>query len=398
MITETDRKSRAWTTGRFLLAVLFALLVAARALPTDASPLRAAQAQARLHFEGYLLAQGPDKWLIADYSVFVDNNTVLLEQRGPAKIGAWVIVSATYLGTGGIHADVIEVERPAGQPGPAVQFAGVLNKQAEGTWSVAGTLFEISPDTRILGDPVSDDLVKVTAEQRGAVLWALEIEMVAKATDKVPVEFEGIIEQMDQDRWTISGSVVIITPDTEIIGTPAVGKGVEVRANVAADGALLARLIRVLDEPAEVTLGALVAAIVPAATGGPAARWDLIVFPAKLGADPLSAEARVDGNTLVDESRAVARPGQWVEIQALPVGAGRYQADQIRVEQPVPVRLTGRVDRLSEGTAGAGWWQVTGRPVWVGERVLAASTFQAGSMVSVEGVLLGNGVIWVEQW
>jgi len=389
----TDHKWRAWRVGRFLLAALFVLLASVQTLPIGASPLL--NAQPRLQFEGYLLAQGPDKWLIANYSVFVDDNTVLLEQRGPAKIGAWVIVSATYLESGGVHADVIEVERPVGQPAPAVQFAGVLQKQAEETWSVAGTPFQLSPDARILGDPRSDDLVKVTAEQRGAVLWALEIETIARATSAAPVEFEGIIEQMAPEEWSISGSTVRIVPDTEIIGAPAPGKGVEVRAEAGADTALEARLIRVLDEPAEVTLGALVAAIVPAASG--VQSWDLIVFPDRPGADPLLAEARVDGNTLVDESRAVARPGQWVEVQALPVGDDQYQADQIRVEQPVPVQLTGRVEQLADKAIGSGWWQVAGRPVWVGDRALAAGVARAGSLVSVEGVLLGNGVIWAER-
>ena len=43
-------------------------------------------------YEGLLRAIGPGKWLVGEIGVLVDQQTILIEKRGKAEIGAWVIV------------------------------------------------------------------------------------------------------------------------------------------------------------------------------------------------------------------------------------------------------------------------------------------------------------------
>jgi len=58
------------------------------------------------------------------------------------------------------------------------------------------------------------------------------------------VEFTGLVEAMAPEAWTVSGQVVGITPQTEILGTIAVGDSVKVEAEVGPDGVLMAREIK----------------------------------------------------------------------------------------------------------------------------------------------------------
>jgi len=110
--------------------------------------------------------------------------------------------------------------------------------------------------------------------------------------------------------------------------------------------------------------------------------WDLIVFPPSEYAEPVIGTARVNANTLVDESRAVAQPGQWVEVQGITIGPDQYQADVMRLDQPVPVAISGEL-------RAAG--------VWLGSSRLARLADQAEGEVLIRGLRLGNGVVWAER-
>jgi hypothetical protein len=80
----------------------------------------------------------------------------------------------------------------------------------------------------------------------------------------------------------------------------------------------------------------------------------MIVFPDEPWANPFATLMYVNGNTLVDERRAAARPGQWAEVTALPLGGDEYQADRIRLEQPVPI--TGSASESQTATISSTPW------------------------------------------
>ncbi|MCX6031502.1 MAG: DUF5666 domain-containing protein [Chloroflexi bacterium] len=420
---DRSRPDKGWVLKVLTAAAVILLLTAAQGLPGRTAESSRTSGAPDVRFEGYLMAQGPDKWLVGDYSVIVDQQTTVIEKNGRAEVGAWLAVWANTDGAGGLRAELIYVTRPAGQNGPIVQISGALTKKQNPWWVVHNVPVKITPETLIPEDPQTGWIIWVMAEQHGLDLWALSVAVIAKTPDAVPVEFEGTLEQIEPERWLVSGRWVRISAQTTILGgPPAVGQAVEIAATLASDGSPVAYLARIVPPDEAVTLEALVAAITPDADGGQV--WDMIVFPPGQWANPIATLVHVNGNTFVDESRAVARQGQWAEVTALPLGAQEYQADQIRLDQPIPVTVSGDLAPVSgaegeadgrmagkdEATSAAGagralpkadtagsWYRLQGRPVWVPQAgpSLAARQYQDGA--SLEGILLGNGVIWAKQ-
>ncbi len=81
----------------------------------------------------------------------------------------------------------------------------------------------------------------IAAERRQEAAAIAELQ---RRVDRLRVE--GIIEQVGDDAWMISGLNVRIGPDTRIEGTPRPGARVEAVLNAPGDGSLVAVLLRVL--------------------------------------------------------------------------------------------------------------------------------------------------------
>jgi hypothetical protein len=145
-------------------------------------------------------------------------------------------------------------------------------------------------------------------------------------------------------------------------------------------------------------MGALVADIAPQGSG--AEVWDVSVFPDQPYTDPYSATVHVDGNTLVDESRAVARTGRWADVRAESLSSSEFQAERVRLEQVAEVTLAGNLQQAATASGAGGWAQIDGRVVWfpgqMAGRVAAATGGQG--KISIEGVLLGNGIVWAQRF
>jgi hypothetical protein len=236
----------------------------------------------------------------------------------------------------------------------------------------------------------------VTAEQKDMVLEAIRIQVPVTDPSRVPNDFEGTIEEMEPDRWKVDGRWVKVTKDTEIDGLPAVDKHAEVRALLEEDHSLLAVRIRI-PEKLEVSIGALVNDISAQASG--AGAWEVSVFPDQQYSDPYSATVHLDGYTLVEESRAVAMPGQWADLRVEPVSAGEFQAQVIRLEETVPITETGSLQQAATASGAGGWARIGDRTVWLpGQMARGVSAATGGQgEVLIEGLLLGNGVIWAQR-
>jgi hypothetical protein len=389
---------RYWR-GRALLAALLTIVIASAAcpLPINAVQQNPGQGTAITRAEGVLRAKGPGKWQVGKLEVLLNDTSVVMQTRGKAEPGAWVIVWGQQSRAGDMRADYIQVDRPASLTSPTIQLSGVLNKQTSTMWMVEDTLIEITPDTTISGQPVVGALVWVIALQEVNALRALATEVLAPDPDIPTFEFEGTIISLADASWRVDDHEVLIDRHTEIIGEPGIGKTAEVQAGQLADGRLLASTIRVVDPAAEASLNALVADII---TGtGNTERWEVIVFPKSPWADPTLATLHVGLNTYVDESRTTAQTGVWAEMRGAPLGTDEYQADVIRLEQPAPVIVTGEILPPPTAPATSGWGQINGQPVWLGsvEPGMAAAQALLGGSVAVTGVRLGNGVIWAKQ-
>ncbi len=377
--------------GRFALIVLGLVLMSiGGALPARAQDDVPDTKPTRL--EGYLKLVEGDNWWVGDAQVVVTEDTVLIEKRGLAEVGAWVVVQGRQAPGGPILAEFVMVERPAGVQGIIWPFSGLLTKQAGDLWVINEMLVRITPETTIHGAPRPGWLVWVIAQQPSDALeWqALVIEAIAGDPSQVPVEFEGALEAMEPE-WRVAGQIFQLSPQAVIIGELVIGQQVEVQAIVQPDGSLVAHLVRAVDTSADARLSALVAGIANDSDGGQV--WDLIVFPPSAWSEPVFGTAHVSANTLVDESRAVARAGQWMELQGITIGPDQYAADVIRLDQPVPVAISGELQ--SAGTTA--WWTIDGMPVWLGSDRLARLADQAAGDVMIRGVRLNNGVLWAER-
>ena len=399
--TSNSTRTTGWHRGiRIVLALLtFALASIAGQPHADAMPEGPARPASAIstRYEGLLRGIRQGTWTVGEKGVQVDQQTVVVEKRGKAEIGAWVIVWGQQDEAGQLRAEVISVDRPAAWTAPIVQISGMLRKQAATWWVVEQQLIEITSDTLISGEPKIGELVWVVAIQQGDTLRGLAVEVLAQSPENPPVEFEGTIQAFSSFLWQVDGRAIIVDENTRIYGVPTVGWIAEVQASQLADGRLLAQMIRVVDPTAEVTLSAMVAEITAAEDG--TQNWDVVVFPKSLWAEPTIGTVRVSNNTYVDESRAIARTGQWVEVRGVNLGGEAYQADVIRMERPIPVSLTGEIQPAPGMTTGDGWGQIKGQPVWLGAVQPEGAMAQAiaGGNVAVVGVRLSNGVIWAQQ-
>jgi hypothetical protein len=347
--------------------------------------------------EGVLQTKDWGTWKVGGHNVLVDGTTVVAQKRGEAEPGAWVIIWGQQNLPGEMRAEYIQVDRPASLAGPTIQLSGMLRKKTGTWWMVEQTLIEITPDTVISGQPEIGALVRVVATQQGDSLRALAAEVLAPDPKMPLVEFEGTIMSLADDRWQVDDREILIDAYTNIVGEPGIGKIAEVQASQLSDGRLLARAIRIVNPADEASLNALVADIVPETSD--TERWDVIVFPESPWADPTSASLHVSLNTYVDESRTTAQTGVWAEMRGAPLGAQEYQADVIRLEQPMPVSITGEILPPPTMPTPSGWGQINGQPVWFGSVApgMAATQALLGGNVAVTGVRLGNGVIWAKQ-
>jgi hypothetical protein len=147
-----------------------------------------------------------------------------------------------------------------------------------------------------------------------------------------------------------------------------------------------------------VTMGTLVTDIAPQTSG--AEVWDVSVFPDQIYTDPYSATVHVDGDTLVDESRAVARPGQWADVRAKPLNPDEFQGELIRLEQTVAITIEGTLQQAATASGAGGWAQIGGRIIWFPDqmsRSVSAATGGQGEIL-VEGILLGNGIVLAQRF
>jgi hypothetical protein len=399
-------RGRRRATGRFpgarvLLVVLLAMTIAASTCPWPVNAMqpgpRGAPTAASTRYEGFLWAVSPGSWQVGQFSILLDDTTSLIQKRGKAEIGAWLIVWGQQNDAGQIRAELIQVDRPANLPGPITQLSGVLRKKTDTWWVVEQTFIEISPDTVIRGTPEIGVLVWVLVTQQGDTWRAVAAEVLTPNPANPLVEFEGPITSLLPDLWLIDNREVVIEQRTEIIGDPKIDKIAEVQAELQADGRLLARRIRIVDPSTEASLSAMVADIVRDTND--AERWEVIVFPKSPWAEPTLATLHVGLNTYVDESRTTAQTGVWADMRGAPLGAQEYQADVIRLERPVPVSITGEILAPPTTPAASSWRQINGQPVWLGPFEPGTASAQAAlrGSVSVTGVRLGNGAIWAKQ-
>jgi hypothetical protein len=323
-----------------------------------------------IRLEGYILALGPDKWQVGSslegiHTIWVTPETPIASKGNysPA-LGAWVIVYAMRRPSGELHAQFIHVERPAGAPGIRIQFTGTITKQGNRYWSVGDTPIEVTEETRRSGVPVIGSFVWVSATITPIVLRA---EWIVVLEQHTAFEFRGMVTEVGHDYVIIDEQRLKIDPLTETYGKIAVNALVECRAVEDENGDLIATYLRELSQTAdgERITGSIVS-ITPLGEG--VEEW-LVLHdgPSRMASAPVMTLVTVDGDTLLDESRAVAAKHQWIAVRGIPTGQGIYQAKVIRVERGA--QASGAASLSSSLAASSTPW---GAPTSIAERLDSA--------------------------
>jgi hypothetical protein len=94
-------------------------------------------------------------------------------------------------------------------------------------------------------------------------IWATQITVVDPQADDV--DFEGVIESIQPDRWQVGGTVVLVDGQTQIAGTPQTGKRAQVHGLLQPGGEVLALQIAVLD-PTPTATASATATVTPSPT------------------------------------------------------------------------------------------------------------------------------------
>jgi|GEM_PF-920278 len=336
--SQKNRPRRSTAAGLIVAAVILLLATqpfwigaSARAQSTSATPIR---------FEGYIRAQSSTKWVVGNdlegnRIVNVTGATPIVEKEGLAQLGAWVIVYASVRGPGELDAIIIIVDRPAGALGPKVQFVGAVTKIGDKDpndpdelvwWLVDDTPVQVTAATHISGAVTIDTPVWV-----GAVMYpkGLRAEWIQALASEKTFEFRGALREIGADYRIIDGHRVTVTPETDIIGTEAIGALVECRTLDGDGGVLLATLIHVLPTTDDGLITGSIVTMTDEPNGN--ATWQIIVDPTDPVGVPKVAYIKIDDQTWVDQSESVAQTGGWVAVRGAEIRPDLYQADLVRV-------------------------------------------------------------------
>ena len=190
--------------------------------------------------EGWVESIEGDRWNIDGTTVRVTGATQII---GDPDVGWKVSASVVQEADGSYTAlRITALASPEATPEP-VSFTDILEEMDGEWWTIGETRVKILGNTQIEGDPQIGDLVSVTGERLQGEIRALRIVVILLTE----VQFEGIINSVSGSSIVVSGKTVLINSETQIIGTPEVGRLAQVAAVRMPNGSLLGKTIMVLD-------------------------------------------------------------------------------------------------------------------------------------------------------
>ncbi len=192
--------------------------------------------------------------VVNDLTIAYDETTEITGE-GDLEVGALVKVRAVHT-EAGWQALSIEVLRPAGEP---VEIEGIIEEIGDPTWIIGGETVTVNQSTQIIGRPEIGLWATVQALENSGDYLALVIRV--RNEEPESIEFTGVIEKLPErdsaetghyyGQWIVGGHQVMVMPETEITGTPALGLEAHVVSLVHPRRPLVAATIEILGgEPA----------------------------------------------------------------------------------------------------------------------------------------------------
>lgn len=240
-----------------------------------------------------------------------------------------------------------------------LQFEGAIARIEADRWRIGDQVVLITAQTTIDkrgGAPEVGAWARVTAVRReDGAIEALEIVIVRPAQRPPEVsEFQGVIESISEIEWVISGRAVQITPQTQIEGTPAVGRLASVRAERSGAGPWVATHIRISEPEIIVQFEGVIESF-------SGAQWIIAGYAVSIAAD-----------TVIEGVPAV---GAIAEVEAIQKADGTLLARWIRIYEPPTA--TPSPTPTSSPTPLPQKTRAAAPPVPTGERGLPRATLPA---------------------
>jgi hypothetical protein len=198
----------------------------------------------KVRIEGRIDEIGATSWVVGSQRMAVQSSTLINQSAARAQVGGWAVVNAIKRGSDALIAQEIIVVRGAEQPPEPKEFSGAIDSFTKERWVVGGKEVFILADTVIEGTPEVGAIAHVKGEQRSDGRLVAKRITVERRAEQV-VQFEGLIQALNDNRWVVAGQEVFIASDTQVEGTPVVGAIAVVEAVVRADGSKWARHIKV---------------------------------------------------------------------------------------------------------------------------------------------------------
>ncbi len=203
-------------------------------------------------FVGVVESIAADQWIISGQTFLI---TMQTEIKDMIVAGDTVKVHAYLDENNAMTAREIELalEPSSSSDQPSLSTAeleltGVVEAIAPDLWTVAGQEFAVNAQTEIKDVIAIGDRVKVhLLVGAGNSLTAREIELADEDENPTAfgmLEITGTLEAINGDQWTIGGKVFLVTPQTELKGSPMVGDMVKAEAMINPDGTLTASEIK----------------------------------------------------------------------------------------------------------------------------------------------------------
>ena len=328
--------------------------------------------QAEVFFRGQVASIEGDCWYVDGLRICLSEETVV---QGEVAVGALVAVTACSAGDGSLLASrvSVEVEAPApvltatpvkeeplptvtptvapsstvpALPPPSrptstptatasptatpvpptptperlvkVRFKGRIDSIIGGMWTIGGEVVNLDGATAVdqsagaarVGSTVA--VVAVRLEDGSLLALQIAVERTAPAQEQ-PFEFQDLVASFGASEWVVGSHRLIITPDTQIEGTPRQGLLAQVKALRRGDGSLVALHIVVKPPSEEVQFEGTIQNLA-------GAYWTV---------DDVKVE--VDDQTVVVGAPAI---GSVVEVQGLLLPDGSVLATKVVVQPP----------------------------------------------------------------
>ncbi|NLS78808.1 MAG: hypothetical protein GXY76_16260 [Chloroflexi bacterium] len=286
----------------------------------------------KVRFEGRISAMTPVGgagdvlWTVAGQDVLVIASTVVEPAGYQPVIGDWALVYASGDGSGSLVAERIQVRIGAIEATPYELRGNIEAIEGAGSalrLTVSGAKVVTDGETQIVGEIALGRIADVRGERRadGSVL-ARRIVTSAPGEAAQQVEFEGVIEAMQGDWWTVSGTRVWIA-GAEIPRQGHVGLTAEVSGAQQADGSVRATYILVeeINPSEEQRFSGRVVSMARES-------WTLRLDSG------VQQVVYLDASSFIDESRAPAAAGNLASVLAIQRQDHTLLALRIRLERP----------------------------------------------------------------